>query len=90
MAIAFTFSGSLSTGTNRFLLSNNTNVADTFSEHVRVKTVYITALTNFCTASVYAGMTQIVPWKFPTLTGSADPGLSGSIPDPVFGYDGLG
>jgi len=90
MAVSFTLSGAQ--GSNRFLLTNNTNVADTFEEHVRVKTVFITALTNFVTASVYAGLTTIQPKYYPVLTGSApvafDP--TGSIYENYLSYDGLG
>lgn len=90
MALGFTLSGAQ--GTNRFLLTNNNNVDDTFQEQVRVKTIYITALTNFVTASVYAGLTTIPTKNFPTLTGSApvpfDP--TGSIYENNLSYDGLG
>jgi hypothetical protein len=90
LAIGFTQSGSL--GSNRFLLNSNATIQGKFSEHLRVTTLYVTALTNNVTASVYAGLTSIDQKYFPTLTGSApvayDP--TGSVYERYLSYQGLG
>jgi hypothetical protein len=89
MGLAFTLAGA--SGSNMFYLGSTSGAGgDYFKAPVRVKTIYLTALTANVTASIYAGLTVIKTTSFPTLTGSSDPGLSGSIPDPVFGYNGLG
>jgi hypothetical protein len=90
LGVGFTLSGSQ--GSNRFLLSSNATVQAQFSEHLRITTLYITALTNNVTASVFAGLTTIQARQFPVLTGSApvafDP--TGSVYENYLSYPGLG
>jgi hypothetical protein len=90
MGVGFTLSGSQ--GSNRFLLSSTANFADTFDQHTRIAKVYITALTNNVTASIFAGLTTIPTKQFPILTGSApvafDP--TGSVYENNLSYTGLG
>jgi hypothetical protein len=91
LAFGFTRSGSL--GSNKNFLTATAQTSDTFSEHVRVKTIYIVALTNNVTASVFAGLTTISTKNFPILTGSApyafDP--TGSVFEKYLSYaDGTG
>lgn len=94
LGLGFTLSGSQGTGpsgsTCNFRLNSSTTTNGTFFAHVRCKSLFVTALTNNVTASVFAGLTVIKTNQFPTLTGSTNPYLSASIPDPVFGYTGLG
>src|SRR5574337_1691043 len=90
VGVGFTYSGSL--GNNRILLSSNQTAGssytgDVFEARTRVKTIYIVGLSGSALISVYAGLTVIKTTQFPTLTGSSNPYLSASIPDPVFGYD---
>jgi hypothetical protein len=90
LGIGFTLSGSQNT--NRVLLNSSTTVQGRFSEHLRVTKLYLTAVTNNVTASVFAGLTTIPAKHFPTLTGSApvayDP--TGSVYENNLSYDGLG
>lgn len=90
LAVGFTLSGAQ--GSNRILLGSNTNFADTFDQHVRVTTIYLTALTTNVTASVFAGLTTILPRSFPILTSSVpvsyDP--TGSLYENYLSYPGLG
>jgi hypothetical protein len=91
LAFGFTRSGSL--GSNKNFLTATSQNSDTFSEHLRTKTLYIVAHTNNVTASVFAGLTTIPTRNFPTLTGSApvayDP--TGSVYENYLSYPtGLG
>lgn len=90
LTVGFTFSGSR--GSNRFLLDSTAQIKGTFDQQVRVGKVYLTALTNNVTASVFASLTTIPQRYFPTLTGSApvpfDP--TGSYYENNLSYDGLG
>jgi hypothetical protein len=90
LAFGFTRSGSL--GSNKNFLTATSTTSDTFSEHIRVKTLYIVAHSNNVTASVFAGLTTIPTKNFPTLTGSApvafDP--TGSVYENYLSYVGLG
>lgn len=90
LAVGFTLSGSR--GTNRFLLDSTTTFSDTFDQHVRVARVFIHALTNNVTASVFAALTTIPTRHFPTLTSSVpvayDP--TGSVYENYLSYTGLG
>jgi hypothetical protein len=54
LAFGFTRSGSL--GSNKNFLTATSQNSDTFSEHLRTKTLYIVAHTNNVTASVLQGV----------------------------------
>lgn len=90
LGVGFSLSGTQ--GSNRFLLSSTTTTQGQLSHHIRVATLYVTALTNGVTASIFAGLTTIPTRTFPTLTGSApvayDP--TGSIYENYLSYNGLG
>lgn len=90
LAVGFTFSGSR--GTNRFLVDSSALIDEAFEQDIRVTKIYLTALTNNVTASVFAGLTTIQAKYFPTLTGSApvayDP--TGSVYENYLSYPGLG
>lgn len=90
LAIGFTSSGSR--GTNRFLLDSSALIDETFDQHIRVARLYLTAVTNNVTASVFASLTTIPIKNFPILTGSApetyDP--TGSVYENYLSYPGIG
>ncbi len=91
-ALAFGFSLSGTLDGNRMVLNASSQGVDSFSEHVRIKTLFVVGLANNITASVFAGLTTIPTKYFPTLTGSApvayDP--TGSIYENYLSYDGVG
>jgi hypothetical protein len=90
LAFGFTLSGVLNY--NSMILNATSQGVDSFSEHVRVKTLYVVGRSNNITASVFAGLTTIPTKNFPTLTGSApvayDP--TGSVYENYLSYPGLG
>jgi hypothetical protein len=90
LAIGFSFSGSR--GTNRFLVDSSALIDESFDQHIRVARVYLTAVTNNVTASIFASLTTIPIRSFPTLTGSApvayDP--TGSVYENYLSYNGIG
>lgn len=83
LTVGFTVSGTL--GSNNFTLA----ASGAFAADMRIKTLFLTATSGTVNFELVAGLTVIQPHRFPTLTGSSNPGLSASM-TPVFGYDGLG
>lgn len=90
LGIGFSLSGSQ--GSNKFILASNATFQNQFSHHIRVTTIYITAITANVTASVFAGLTTILPRNYPTLTGSSPVpfDMTGSVYENYLSYTGIG